>query len=278
MPNEEKFNLDFNDPEAIPGVVCKVASVQPLEVTEEDLKKINKYTLSPVSADDVFIFKQMIADNEQDDRNYMPFDLKALQALKKLYPGKTMLKDHSRRADNQVARIYDTELIQNPNKTTELGELHTELIAKAYMIRTDSNKDLIAEIVGGIKKEVSTSCTPEKMICNICGTDNMQKYCRHWPGVEYTIEDGTAKGAKKRCKMLLSGAKDAYELSFVAVPAQPRAGTRKSVGFTKPVPEEKGQDPEIEDQVETNNSQKDLELALKVRASESFIFTENKED
>ena len=146
------------------------------------------------------------------------------------------------------------------------------------MIRTDSNKDLIAEIVGGIKKEVSTSCTPEKMICNICGTDNMQKYCRHWPGVEYTIEDGTAKGAKKRCKMLLSGAKDAYELSFVAVPAQPRAGTRKSVGFTKPVPEEKGQDPEIEDQVETNNSQKDLELALKVRASESFIFTENKED
>lgn len=278
MPNEEKFNLDFNDPEAIPGVVCKVASVQPLEVTEEDLKKINKYTLSPVSADDVFIFKQMIADNEQDDRNYMPFDLKALQALKKLYPGKTMLKDHSRRADNQVARIYDTELIQDTGKTTELGEFHTELIAKAYMIRTDSNKDLIAEIVGGIKKEVSTSCMPEKMICNICGTDNMQKYCRHWPGVEYTIEDGTAKGAKKRCKMLLSGAKEAYELSFVAVPAQPRAGTRKSVGFTKPVPEEKGQDPEIEDQVETNNSEKDLDLALKVRASESFIFVENKED
>lgn len=278
MPNQKKDKLlDWNDPEAIPGVVCKVASVQPLEVTDEDLKKINKYTLSPVSADDVFIFKATMADNEQDDRNYMPFDLKALQALKKLYIGKTMLKDHRRQADNQVARIYDTELVQNANKQTELGELHTELVAKIYMIRTDSNKDLIAEIMGGIKKEVSTSCTPEKMICSICGTDNMKDYCRHWPGREYTVEDGTAKGTKKRCKMLLSGAKEAYELSFVAVPAQPRAGTHKSIGFTKPVQKIEDQDPET-DQIENNTKNKDSEIALKVRIAESFIFAENKEE
>ena len=106
MPNE-KLRTDYNDPEAIPGVISKVASVSPLEVTDADLKKINKYTLSPVSAEDVFIFKATIADNEQDDRNSMPFNLKALQDLKKLYPGKTMLKDHARRADNQIARIYD---------------------------------------------------------------------------------------------------------------------------------------------------------------------------
>jgi hypothetical protein len=274
MPNDEKFTLDWNDPEATPGIVCKVASVQPLEVTEDDLKKINKYTLSPLTADDVFIFKATMADNEQDDRNYMPFDLKALQALKKLYPGKTMLKDHSRRADNQIARIYDTDLVQDANKQTELGELHTELIAKIYMIKTDSNKDLIAEIMGGIKKEVSTSCTPEKMICNICNTDNMKNYCRHWPGVEYTVEDGSPTGTKKRCKMLLSGAKEAYELSFVAVPAQPRAGTHKSIGFTKPVQEETEIiEPEVKTQDDNNISEKDLDLALKMREAESFIFT-----
>lgn len=277
MPND-KFK-DLNDPEAIPGVICKAATVSPMEATEEDLKKINKYAVIPVKAEDVFIFKVTMADNEQDDRNFMPFDLKALQALKKLYPGKTMLKDHSRRADNQIARIYDTELVQNASKQTELGELHTELDAKVYMIRTESNKDLIAEIAGGIKKEVSTSCTPEKMVCNICGTDNMKKYCRHWPGVEYTIEDGSATGTKKRCKMLLSGAKEAYELSFVAVPAQPRAGTHKSVGFTKPVPETEVEDPANKGQTENNHVDKDLDLAFKVRETESFIFTENsKED
>ena len=272
----DKLNNNWNDPEAIPGVIQKLANVSPLECTDVDLKKINKYTLSPVKAEDVFTFKATMADNEQDDRNYCPFNLKALQDLKKLYPGKTMLKDHSRMADNQIARIYDTELVQDANKQTELGELHTELIAKIYMIKTDSNKDLISEIMGGIKKEVSTSTVPEKMICNICGTDNMDNYCRHWPGREYTIEDGSAKGSKKRCKMLLHGAKEAYELSFVAVPAQPRAGTHKSIGFTKPVAED------VKEDTKTNNiSNQEADtrlLSLRLKNVESFFNAQNKED
>lgn len=276
MPND-KLRTDYNDPEAIPGVISKVASVSPLEVTDADLEKINKYTLSPVKAEDVFIFKATIADNEQDDRNYMPFNLKALQDLKKLYPGKTMLKDHARRADNQIARIFDTELIQDATKQTELGEIHTELVAKIYMIKTDSNKDLISEIMGGIKKEVSTSTVPEKMICNICKTDNMKNYCRHWPGYEYTIDDGSANGTKKRCKMLLHGAKEAYELSFVAVPAQPRAGTHKSIGFTKPVAETPETTPETETK-NINNEKTDARLvSLRLKNAESFFNSESEE-
>lgn len=273
MP-DEKLKLDFNDPEAIPGVICKVASVSPLEITESDLKKINKYTLGPLSADDVFIFKATIADNEQDDRNFMPFDLKALQDLKKLYPGKTMLKDHSRLADNQVARVYDTELVQNASKQTELGELYTELVAKIYMIKTESNKDMIAEIIGGIKKEVSTSTVPDKLLCNVCGVDNMKDYCRHWPGREYDVLDDTGKASKRRCKMLISGAKEAYELSFVAVPAQPRASTHKSVGFTKPVAEKKD-----ENSKETiQNKKTDSRIfAQRVKNAELFFYSERED-
>ena len=281
MPENEKLKLDYNDPEAIPGVISKVAKVEPLEVTDDDLKKINKYTLSPLSAEEVFIFKATMADNEQDDRNYMPFNLKALQHLQKLYPGRTMLKDHSRRADNQIARIYDTELVQNASKTTELGELHTELIAKIYMVKTESNKDLIAEIKGGIKKEVSTSCMPEKMVCNICGVDNMKDYCRHYPGVEYDVADANGKQSKRRCKMLLDGAKEAYELSFVAVPAQPRASTHKSTGFTKPVEETPDTTPEKDTQSienKTNIEKTDLRiLAQRVRNAESFFNSEMEE-
>ena len=274
MPNE-KLRTDYNDPEAIPGVISKVASVSPLEVTDEDLKKINKYTLSPVTAEDVFIFKATIADNEQDDRNFMPFNLKALQDLKKLYPGKTMLKDHSRRADNQIARVYDTELVQNANKQTELEELHTELIAKIYMIKTDSNKDLIAEIMGGIKKEVSTSTVPNKMICNICHGDGRK--CRHWPGAEYTVEDGSSTGTKKRCKMLLDGAKEAYELSFVAVPAQPRAGTHKSIGFTKDVDDIEEETPKVETETKNEKETDARLIGLRLKNVESFFNVESEE-
>ena len=279
MSNNEKLSIDLNDPDAIAGVIQKLASVSPLECTDSDLRKINKYTLAPVKAEDVFIFKATIADNEQDDRNYMPFNLKALQDLKKLYPGKTMLKDHSRRADNQIARIYDTELVQDAIKTTELGELHTELVAKIYMIKTDSNKDLIAEILGGIKKEVSTSTVPEKMVCNICGVDNMKEWCRHWPGLEYDVADATGKNSKKRCKMLLDGAKEAYELSFVAVPAQPRAMTHKSVGFTKPV-QETNENTESETQPKTENQNDKMDdriIALRVKNAESFLNSERED-
>lgn len=275
MDKEELF-LGFDDPDATPGIIEKVANLSPLECSDEDLKKINKYTLSPLSADDVFIFKLLMADNEQDDRNSMPFNLKALQDLKKLYPGKTMLKDHRRLADNQIARIFDTELVQNENKQTDLGELHTDLIAKAYMVRTESNKDLISEIVGGIKKEVSTSTVPEKMICSICGTDNMKDYCRHYPGYEYEVTDQNGTSTKKKCKMLLSGAKEAYELSFVAVPAQPRAGTHKSVGFVKPIAEKATEEiSEIETKQENNNELDYRLLSARLKHSESFFNAES---
>jgi len=258
MDEKEEWK-EQDDPEAIPGIITKTAEVKPLEVTQDDLKKINQYTLSPLKEEDVFIFKAIMADNEQDDRNYAPFNLKALQDLKKLYPGKTMLKDHYRLADKQIARVFDTELVQSSKKVTELGEVHTELIAKIYMLKTDSNKDLIADIKGGIKKEVSTSCRPDKMICNICNTDNMKKFCIHYPGREYTIQDGTATGTKKRCKMLISGAKEAFELSFVAIPAQPRAGTHKCIGFAKPI---------LEDTEEIEEEKKESEMKDKIVKTE----------
>ena len=141
------------------------------------------------------------------------------------------------------------------------------------MVKTASNADLITEIKAGIKKEVSTGCRPKKLICNICGTDNTKIYCQHWGGVEY---DG------KMCLLTIDGCKEAYELSLVAVPAQPRAGTTKRYKGVEP------EKPEIDEPNHENgikNSEipeetpeieamkdKDLELNARVKASESFIF------
>lgn len=49
--DKDKLGINLNDPEATPGIIVKTASVSPLEVTEADLKQINKYTLSPVTAE-----------------------------------------------------------------------------------------------------------------------------------------------------------------------------------------------------------------------------------
>ena len=256
------------------GILLKSAEVQTQDVTDADLKKINKFTLTPLTAEEVFTFKTVLGDNETDDRNYEPFNLSALQDLKRLYIGKTVIKDHFRRADNQVARIYDTELVTEP-KFTNAGEPFTKLIAKCYMVKTDGNADLITEIKAGIKKEVSTGCRPKRLICNICGTDNMKTYCPHYPGKEYETNTG-----KTTCMLTIDGAKEAYELSLVAVPAQVRAGTTKRYGAenpTTPKAEEKTETQAEKETAETVN--KDSEIDFNLKSIESFIFVEkNKEE
>ena len=210
-------------PESFPGMITKAAQLANQEVTDEELKLINKHTLSPLTADEVFTFKATLCDNELD-RQFERFTVKALEDLKKLFIGKTVIKDHSWSADDQVARIYATELVQNEKAVTKAGaEPYTQLVAYCYMVKTASNADLIAEIKGGIKKEGSVGFRAASVICSICGTDNAKSYCRHWPGKSYEKEGGA-----QQCTFTLAGVSDAYEFSLVAVPAQKAAGVRKS--------------------------------------------------
>jgi hypothetical protein len=241
-------------PESIEkGLIYKSAEVEVQDVDEEELKRINKYTLTPVTSEDVFTFKVIAGDNELDDRNYEPFNMNALKDLAKLYPGKPVIKDHRRSADNQVARVYDAELVLDESKTTGAGEPFAKLLLKCYMVKTASNADLITELKAGIKKEVSTGTRAKRAICSICGTDNTKTYCPHYPGREYEKEDG-----KHICYFTLDGAKEAYELSLVAVPAQPRAGTCKDYGAEKQEPEEKN----------SNNEA----LTLSIENVDAFLF------
>lgn len=240
------------------GVIYKAAQLQTQEVTEQELKAINKFTLEPLEASEVFTFAAVLCDNELD-RQYEQFSLKALKELQKLFVGKTVIKDHFAAADNQVARIYATELVYT-DKTLSNGEPYVQLKAHCYMVRTESNKDLITEIKAGIKKEGSVGCRVSSSICSICGTDNAKTYCRHWPGRSYEKEGGATV-----CTFRLDGAKDAYEFSLVAVPAQRSAGVSKS--YTGETVYEQAEEPATptEPQPEADTT-KDAERVLDLRA------------
>ncbi|MFI3202407.1 MAG: hypothetical protein R3Y54_12970 [Eubacteriales bacterium] len=201
--------------------IVKTGSLQVGEITEEDLKAINKLALKPMEKDKLFVFKLNACDDGLDDRNHEPFSLKSIKQLGKMYVGKTVIKDHKATADNQIARVFSTELVEEKCLTT--------LQLKCYMIRTESNKDLIEEIEAGIKKEVSTSCRVEHAYCSICKTDNVTDYCKHWGGREYETKEG-----KETCYFTLDGIKDVYEVSLVAIPAQPRAGATKELQEESP--------------------------------------------
>lgn len=240
------------------GLIYKASQLETQEVTAEELKQINKFTLEPLEAADVFTFAAVLCDNELD-RQYEQFTTKALRELQKLFIGRTVIKDHIRSADNQVARIYATELVDT-GKALKTGEPYLQLKAHCYMVRTESNKDLITEIRAGIKKEGSVGFRAASSICSICGTDNAKTYCRHWPGKSYEKEGGTTV-----CTFTLAGVKDAYEFSLVAVPAQRAAGISKS--YTGETVFEKDEEPATEP--ETGAEDKTKELQLRARLSET---------
>lgn len=220
-------------PDGGPELSYKAAQLGAQEVTEAELNAINKYALEPLTADEVFTFSAILCDNAID-RQFEQFSPKALDELRKLFVGRTVIKDHIARADNQVARIYATELVDTGKTLPNGGGAYMQLKAHCYMVRTESNKDLIREIKAGIKKEGSVGFRAASAICSICGTDNAKSYCAHWPGRSYAKD-----GGPQMCIFRLDGVKDAYEFSLVAVPAQPKAGTCKSyTGVTEYAPEE----------------------------------------
>lgn len=187
-------------------------------VSDETLEKINRFTKKKLSADEVYVFSAVLCDNEID-RDGERFSVSALHALAPLFEGKTAILNHSMNAADQSARTFETQIVVDSTRKTACGEDYTYLLARSYLPRIAKNETLIAEIDAGIKKEVSVGCAVAKRSCSVCGADERQSPCGHRRGKVY---DG------KLCHYILDEPTDAYEWSFVAVPAQKNAGVTKS--------------------------------------------------
>ncbi len=190
---------------------------QSAAVTAEELAQINRFAKKELSAEEVYTFAVKLCDNEVD-RDFERFDRTALERLAELFVGRTGIFDHTWSAGGQTARIYRTEVVEGET-LTQAGERYCWCKGWAYMLRTEKNAELIAEIEGGIKKEVSVGCSASKRTCSICGKD--AGVCEHERGRYY---------GGRLCYATLGDITDAYEWSFVAVPAQKEAGVIKRFG------------------------------------------------
>ena len=186
-------------------------------VNREDLAAINRLTRKELKAEEVYTFSVHLCDNEVD-RDHERFSSETLEELAKLFVGKSGIFDHQWSARGQTARIFRTEIVREEGIITAAGDPYCFLKGYAYMLRTEGNRELIAEIEGGIKKEVSIGCAVNRAVCSVCGKDVRAEGCSHVKGGEY---------GGKQCFHQLEGATDAYEWSFVAVPAQKNAGVMK---------------------------------------------------
>lgn len=199
--------------------ISKEARVKGIGTPEEgELALINRLTRRELRADEVYTFALRLCDNDVD-RDLERFDDGTLEELARLFVGVSGVFDHQWSAKGQTARIYRTQVVREDGAVTADGRPYQYVKGWAYLMRTSENEPLIAEIDGGIKREVSVGCAVERVLCSICGQP--MEACPHEKGEEY---DGQV------CHGVLTGAADAYEWSFVAVPAQRKAGVIKSAG------------------------------------------------
>ena len=186
------------------------------QLTDEQMEKINRFTRRKLGREEVFAFSLILCDNEID-RDYERFPKQSLEVLSGLFVGKTGVFDHSPKAKNQSARIFDTAL-EETGERNALDRPYCVLRAYAYMLRSPKNQELIFEIDGGIKKEVSVGCAVDRVVCSVCGANQKAGGCAHKKGEVY---------GGQVCHYRLEDPTDAYEWSFVAVPAQKGAGVTK---------------------------------------------------
>ena len=194
------------------------------EVSPEELGKINRYCRRELTPGEVYTFSVILCDNEID-RDGERFTIGALKRLAALFVGKTGIFDHNPKGENQTARIFDTVVLTDSSRKTAAGEPYTYIKASAYMVRSPKTEELILEIDAGIKKEVSVGCSVAKITCSVCGADLRKEGCEH--------RKGELVGGKV-CHAVLDQPTDAYEWSFVAVPAQRAAGVVKGFSTEKP--------------------------------------------
>ncbi len=187
--------------------------------TKNELELINRYTRRELSEDEVYVFSIVLCDNEID-RDFERFPLETLTELEKLFVGVTGVLDHIPQSKNQTARIFSCKTEILDNRLTSDGIPYARLHARAYIPKSKSNDDFILALDSGIRKEVSVGCSVKKHICSICGEDI--RICGHIKGKSYD---------NRLCYSELIGAGDAYEWSFVAVPAQKNAGVIKSYSY-----------------------------------------------
>ena len=181
--------------------------------TAVQLDAINAQAKAQLTEEQVYVFSVRLCD-DQVDRDGERFDTEALPELARLFIGKTGIVDHRWSADKQIARIFETQVIQE--------EGISYIKAWAYIRRGGDNDEIIADIEAGIKKEVSVGCAMGCSVCSICGSE--YGTCGHQKGQVY---DGQV------CCAILKEPMDAYEFSFVAVPAQRSAGVMKALGGSK---------------------------------------------
>lgn len=220
--------------------------------TDEQLARINTFTLSPKTADQVAVFETLSANTlpDRDDDFFTEETIREFAALPEPYgpTGKSYMTGHDY-SGMPVARIFGTGVRDDVTDAEGKAIDATFLTNEVYIPRTPENEALINSIDFGINWAVSVGVMLDAMNCSICSktmhtmwgwsvcdeghvkgsyydpnSDETDSY--GYPMERQPSDKGVVKAMGK-----MEGAKDFYELSQVFLGAQFYASLDKGAGI-----------------------------------------------
>lgn len=149
--------------------------------TDDDLALINEYALEPLSAEQVYV-RRMNLCNDQWDRAFERFSPGVLANLGKSLPGRAVLVGHNYDSA-PVARFYRSEVVRD----AETG--WRWLQAYWYTPRTQATEELRSLVDSGVWSYVSVGFYWDWLQCDLCGENYLGGVCPHLAGELYPASE-----------------------------------------------------------------------------------------
>lgn len=194
----------------------------------EQLEKINRFTRSELTEDDVYVFPNMMIDNAVTSYYTIVHEnlLRKFSADVKRGVGLLLSHDSNKLP---VGRSFDATLVEDWNEDT--GETSKSLYGDFYIAlgrNTESGMttdDIVSGIDTGTIFDTSIGFSAKSMKCSICGEDVRTWNCPHFPGRDYIVENEDGVGETQTCYAIMGedGVGELIENSLVYAGACSRA-------------------------------------------------------
>lgn len=158
------------------------ASTEAIDITTEDLALINRFALTPLTEDAVYVRRMRLA-NDRVDRDFERFPLSYLQRFAETIPGKSVLIGHDQ--GSAPLGLFFKASVEEYNGASYV-------VPSFYMVKTGQNEHDRAQIEGGVYRYASIGFRFDSLICDLCGKDYYGGECPHLLGEEYDGRTATA--------------------------------------------------------------------------------------
>ena len=140
------------------------------------VNEVNKFTLRPLNRDEFVVFMLDLCNN-QIDAHYSRFPAEELEAINEMVPGRPFMERHDTKGTLPRGTFFRSNLHEEPARD------YVSVRPDVYILRTDGNKDLIANIDGGVYRATSIGFSFKHPECSVCHKDI--RTCDHVPGRTY---------------------------------------------------------------------------------------------